>query len=274
MNSRSAIEADDIRRRYVDEHWTTAQLAAHYHCAETTITRRLEELGIARRPRGPYVDRERSFVWSPELAYAVGLITTDGNLSKDGRHLSIVSKDIDLLETIQECLGLENAITAHSGSWGTRLYRLQWSNRNFYDWLVDIGLMPAKSLRLGALLVPDDVLADFVCGCIDGDGTIVTYTDRYNTFKNEAYVYERLFVSLVSASRPFLDWVRDSVTRVAGVTGALFLHKAPTFNRSSIWALKYAKHDSVYLLNWLYYAPTLPCLARKRAKALPFLNWK
>lgn len=31
--------------------------------------------------------------WSPKIAYAVGLITTDGSLSKDGRHIDLTSKD-------------------------------------------------------------------------------------------------------------------------------------------------------------------------------------
>lgn len=31
--------------------------------------------------------------WSPKFAYCIGLITSDGNLSKDGRHISFTSKD-------------------------------------------------------------------------------------------------------------------------------------------------------------------------------------
>jgi hypothetical protein len=48
--------------------------------------------------------------------------------------------------------------------------------------------------------VPDEYFVDFLRSCIDGDGSITTYTDRYNTFKNPQYVYARLYVSLVSAS--------------------------------------------------------------------------
>jgi len=44
--------------------------------------------------------------WSPETAYVVGLIATDGNLSGNGRRVSITSKDLDLLETVRACLGL------------------------------------------------------------------------------------------------------------------------------------------------------------------------
>lgn len=124
MNLRNAIDADDIRRLYVAERWTTARLALYYHCAETTITRRLQELGIARRPPGPSGDRERDFAWSPELAYAVGLIATDGNLSNDGRHLGLVSKDIDLLETLRMCLNIENSITLTTSGVGSYCHRL------------------------------------------------------------------------------------------------------------------------------------------------------
>ena len=273
MNFRSAINADDVRRLYVDERWTTAQLAAHYHCSEATITRRLEELGIARRPRGPYVDRDRSFTWSPELAYVVGLITTDGNLSSDGRHLSVVSKDKDLLETLRVCLQIGNSITLTTSGAGLYCHRLQWGDRGFYEWLIHIGLTPAKSLRLGALAIPDEHFADFMRGCVDGDGSIVTYTDRYNTTKSDKYVYERLFVILVSASAPFLEWVQTTIIRLTNIEGALF-PRNPGHGHSTIWTLKYAKRASQRLLNWMYYTPDVPCLARKREKARPFLKFK
>ena len=276
MNLRREIDADEIRRLYVDEGWTMAELAEHYGCSETTIRRRLDELGIATHPRGPRLSQflsESGLVdWSADLAYAVGLIATDGNLSKDGRHMCVVSKDIDLLETLRECLNIENSIARHGGGWGDGAYKLQWGSRNFYDWLLSIGLMPAKSLHLGPLTVPDEYLADFTRGCIDGDGTIVTYTDRYNTFKSEKYVYERLFVAITSASYPFFEWLQKSVSRVLGVTGALFLDRDARPGRAAIWELKYAKHESIQLLRWMYHSPDVPCLVRKRNKAQPFLT--
>lgn len=35
----------------------------------------------------------KPITWSPEIAYAVGLLTTDGSLSIDGRHIDFTSKD-------------------------------------------------------------------------------------------------------------------------------------------------------------------------------------
>jgi hypothetical protein len=195
----------------------------------------------------------------------VGLITTDGNLSPNGCGLAITSKDRDLLETVQQCLGLVGGIGRTFSGSGRECLRLQWKHRTFYDWLRGIGLMPAKSLRLGPLAIPDEYIPDFLRGCIDGDGSIVTYVDRYNTAKDPEYVYDRLFVSLVSASPRFLDWVRASVLRLRGLSGFLTVKRG--IGHHDTWCLKYAKRESVTLLKWIYYAPDVPALARKRQKA-------
>jgi hypothetical protein len=226
----------------------------------------MRELGIAARPRGPLRRGwAGGITWSAELAWVVGLITTDGNLSSNGRGLAITSKDKDLLETVQRCLGLDHGIGRTSGAWGHECLRLQWKNRTFYDWLVAIGLMPAKSLRLGPLAVPDEYFPDFLRGCIDGDGSIVTYVDRYNTAKDPKYIYDRLFVSLVSASPQFLEWVRACVRRLRGIGGHLTTR---SIRHHNLWCLRYAKRESVNLLKWIYYAPNVPALARKREKAV------
>src|SRR5438105_2868369 len=97
--------------------------------------------------RGPKPKR-REVIWSSELAYAIGLITTDGNLSIDGRHLSLVSKDIEQTKNLKKCLSLDVKIGIHRS--GRRManrtyHRVQWGDVIFYDFLVGIGLMPNKS---------------------------------------------------------------------------------------------------------------------------------
>lgn len=49
-------------------------------------------------------------LWSANLAYAVGLITTDGCLYNDGRHLAFVSKDLTQIRTFKRILKLNNKI--------------------------------------------------------------------------------------------------------------------------------------------------------------------
>ena len=124
-----------------------------------------------------------------------------------------------MLETLRLCLGLTNRIALTSNGRGGRIHTLQWSDRAFYRWLLDIGLTPAKSLTLRPLVIPDEYFPDFFRGCIDGNGSVRVYTDRYHVPKNPKYVYTRLYVSLVSASPSFLTWVQSTARRVLGVAG-------------------------------------------------------
>lgn len=89
----------------------------------------------------------------------------------------------------------------------------------------------------------------------------IAYTDRYNTVKSPKHVYERLFVTLVSASRPFPEWNHAAVTRLIGRRGAAIPRELEP-PKHAISMLEYAKHDSIRLLNWLYDAPDVPCPGR------------
>lgn len=266
------IDAELLRQLYVDERLTADAIAARLHCSPITVLRRLRRFGIPARPRGPLHQARTlngDITWSPNLAWVVGLIATDGNLSRDGRHLTLTSIDRDLLETLRVCLNLGVAITPQSGGHGHSGLRVQWSDRHFYDWLVGIGLTPAKSLTLRPLAIPDAVFSDFLRGCIDGDGSITTYIDRYNTFKKPTYVYTRLFVSIVSASPRFLEWLRATVQRLVGLSGHLIVKRSPL--HKNIWCLRYAKRESLALLRWIYREPDAPCLRRKHDIAAQFL---
>ena len=112
-------------------------------------------------------------------------------------------------------------------------------------------------------------MRDFLRGCIDGDGSIVTYTDRYNTFKKPAYVYTRVHLSLVSASPRFLEWLRETLRRLTEVSGHVQLRRSD--GRNDLWRLRYAKGEALRLLRWMYYSPEVPCLRRKYDIAAPFL---
>jgi Homeodomain-like domain-containing protein len=273
-----SVDQEELRRLYVDERLTTTEIAARLGCGPTTIRRRLDRFNIAARPRGTDPVRwlrrqepgfETLDIWSPAIAYAVGLIATDGNLGRDGRHLAMTSKDTDLLETLRHCLKLRASITPTVSGRGLWYWHMQWSDRRFHEWLVSIGLTPAKSLTLGPLAIPDEYFADFFRGCIDGDGSIFSYIDRYHTAKNPRYVYQRLYVSLVSASPAFVRWLQERVEKLTGLRGAVGNRRTP--DRRTMWHVRFAKHESMALLRWMYYARGVPALVRKRLAAEPFL---
>lgn len=265
---RHSIDAKELARLYVEERLIAEEIAKRIGCSETTVRRRPHSQTLDVRSRGPRRREHATGGWTRERAYVIGLLATDGNLSKNGRHLTVTSADPDLLGVLRACLALR-ANVRQVGPRG-RCYRVQWSDRCFYEWVEGIGLSPAKSRTLGALTIPDEYFADFARGCIDGDGSIVVYVDRYHSDKNARYVYERLYVTLVSASRPFVDWFRASLLRFVGIRGSI----SQRMSRSGrpYWVLRYARRESRRLLPWIYYAPSIPCLARKRARSEPFLR--
>jgi hypothetical protein len=130
--------------------------------------------------RGNQKNRNYWARWTPKFAYAIGLLTTDGNLSLDGRHFDFTSKDVQLVKTFRDCMGLLNVkIGAKvSGSSGKTYPRIQFSNVRLYKWLLEIGLMPNKSKKLGAIKIPDEYFFDFLRGHFDGDGSCYSYWDQ------------------------------------------------------------------------------------------------
>src|SRR5437773_12109741 len=90
MSHRVLVDLDEVVSLYVDDHLSADAIAAGVGTSSGTVLRRLQEIGVSRRRRGPYCDPAISALrttWSPEVAYVVGIIATDGNLSRDGRHL-------------------------------------------------------------------------------------------------------------------------------------------------------------------------------------------
>lgn len=221
---------------------------------------------MAGMPRG----LESRRTWRPDLAYAVGLITTDGNLSPDGRHITLVSRDLELLETFKHILQLRVRVAHHAGGYSTA-YHVVFSDRLFHEWLSSIGLTPRKTHSIGALCIPDDVFPDFARGHLDGDGSITRYVDRYNTKLEPSDVYQRLYTRFLSASRPHMEWFRARVAALLGVRGYMATDRR-TPDRVPLYRLHFAKKESVALLRWMYYAPDVPCLTRKRTIAEPFLT--
>lgn len=196
-------------------------------------------------------------VWSPEMAYAVGLIATDGCLLGTGRTVAFTSKDRDLVATLLRCLRIECRICLKgSGSNKHRAYSyVQICDVLFYRWLVSIGITPRKSHTISSVNVPDRFFADFMRGCLDGDGSVWTYHDKRWRSSH------LLVTSFTSASRPFLEWLKGKAMSILHVEGDV----QPS---GRYFQLKYYKSASHKLMGRLYHRPDVPHLRRKRERYL------
>jgi len=100
------------------------------------------------RPTGPVPRRWAEAIdWSPQIAYALGLMATDGNLATGRSQLSLLSKDLEQVEMLRRCLRLNSRIFRVGSSTGS-LYKVQWRDLILYDWFLSVGLTPAKSRTL------------------------------------------------------------------------------------------------------------------------------
>ncbi len=199
--------------------------------------------------------------WSPELAYVVGLIATDGNMSSDGRHITFTSKDLELATLFKKYLNHEGKIGRKSrGGGGEKKYFVvQLGDVIFYKFLLSIGLTPKKSKTMGKLEIPQKYFYDFFRGCIDGDGSV-------GSFMHPESKLPQFKTRLVSASKLFLEWIR-SLTIKDGIKGFIT-------TSDGLHTLVFAKRDSTKLLNLVYYAGFPPSLGRKYLQAACLLQSK
>lgn len=205
--------------------------------------------------RGPKPKRIIDERWTANLAYAIGLIATDGCLSSDGLLIDLTSKDKEQLLNFSKCVGVDFKIGTKQNSNGDKHLRIQFKNRIFYDFLLSIGLTPRKSLTMGKLAIPDEYFFDFLRGCFDGDGCFYSYWDpRWRSS-------HMFYLGFASASLKHLVWLQEEIKILTGVLGHITGKKKKIF-----FQLKYAKRETMEIIKKMYYTPKVVCLSRKRDK--------
>jgi hypothetical protein len=205
--------------------------------------------------RGPKPKKIIDTKWRSELAYAIGLLATDGCLSKDTLLIDLTSKDREQLDNFSKCLGVKFTIGLKNNGRGDECLRIQFKNRIFYDFLLSIRLTPAKSKTMGELLIPEKFFFDFLRGSFDGDGCFYSYWDP--RWKSSHMFY----LEFVSASKKHIDWLQSEVEKRTKAHGHIVQD-----GRKSTYQLKYAKKEALVIIKKMYYNPKVVCLSRKKLK--------
>ena len=204
---------------------------------------------------GPKPKGQVMIKWTPAFAYAVGLLTADGCLLNDGRHIDFTSKDWEQVETFKRCLKLKVKIgIKHSGA-GNAHFRVQFGDVLFYAFLKSIGLSPAKSKILSSVSTPDKYFQDFLRGYFDGDGTSYSF---YDSIFPKSY---RFYVSFTSASPAFIFWLKERINKIVGIKGHLSRYSNPDYLQ-----LKYAKREAMVICRYMYHKRSTLFLKRKYLK--------
>lgn len=251
-NNKIVLPRAELERLYVEENLSSNEIARRFGCHGLTVRARLRDYKIPIKARGWHrltrcVPDTVLESWpSPELAYVVGLIASDGNLQRQNNCVQLISTDRELVDLCATLLELNSPqIISWDPPSRKTAFILQTCDHVFREFLESRGLTPNKTLSIGALNVPDEVFADFLRGELDGDGS--WYLAK--GWRGIPY----LVGTFRSASQRFLEWLQQTIFRLTRIEGRLQYRK-----------LFYNGKKAEALGAWIYYTPNLPCLQRKR----------
>lgn len=212
--------------------------------------------------RGPKPKGLVKIKWSANFAYAIGLLVADGNLSPDGRHIVFVSKDLELAFLYQKALSIDIHIGKKSNgiSKDKFYFVVQYSDTLFYQFLLNIGLMPNKSKIISQVSVPENFFFDYLRGEFDGDGSTYSYFD---TRWKSSFMFYTIFAS---ESRTHITWLQNEICKRLQIKGHI------TGKDGSCYQLKYSKGESLVLLRAIYPNNRVLSLSRKRLKIKKMLR--
>lgn len=267
------IPKEELYRLYVDEQLTAPAIAKRYGVSTNVVYRRMEEHGIEVRKGG--WDKIKRIVppekleWSPEFAYVVGLIASDGNLRTGVNEVKFYSTDKELADHYCRALGLRpdhtsseewstpNAIAVHVYN-DVRLkqykpqYHVVFSDYAYRARLEEIGLTPNKSNTLQPLTIPDEYFRDFLRGVFDGDGCWHISNRKH-------------FIAVItSGSSAFREWIINKI----------WSHTSIRTGTTQGIEIRFNGVAAEELGRFLYYQPDLLTLNRKKSIWIEWIKYR
>lgn len=201
-----------------------------------------------------YVNNNYFSNQNEKMAYIIGFLAADGNVSKEGNRVQsqLSIKDKDQLEMLHREIG------------GCEVYEYLSNGYRSCGWhcisaqikkdLAEYGIVPHKT---GTICIPKKLekkyWRDFIRGYFDGDGSICK--DSYG-----------LRLSITSANREILDDINSFFAENGIKPSALY-------NDHSNKDIRFRTQASIDIYNLLYYDNCL-CLKRKKEKYLQLIKEK
>ncbi|HOU36760.1 MAG TPA: LAGLIDADG family homing endonuclease [Candidatus Omnitrophota bacterium] len=250
LNSLTVEVLNDL---YVNRKKSLQDIADMYNVSRVAIYKKLKQFGIRQRtksearleaqkqqklPQQFFDINERFFDdWSSDMAYVLGLLFTDGCLSKTGA-VALSINDKDLLEAVRNAMRSTHKIeqSNHQKS----LYIFHFARESMVERLKALGLVSHKSMVIKFPEVPFEYLSDFLRGVFDGDGSV--FFDKRNP-------RVQLVSTFVSGSQCFMADLENNLNKLGLPRRKIYKHK--TKNGYS-YTIAYGHKDSISLFGILY----------------------
>lgn len=224
------------------------EMARRLHIGNTTICKWAKELGLY--VKQDTVNENYFKTWTPDMAYILGFIFADGNIAwnpeKAYRALTITVAAKDKVHLEKMRILLESTKPLFYSDL-TNSYRLIINNKKVCIDLMNLGVVPRKSLIKEFPDIPIDYICDFIRGYVDGNGT-VRYTDR----KRSSY-FE---ISICCGSIRFLEKLVEVVETNIGIKINI-IH-----SKENVYTARYTCTKGMQFAKWIYNNHDL-CLLRK-----------
>ncbi|MED4781004.1 LAGLIDADG family homing endonuclease [Brevibacillus choshinensis] len=211
-NTHKSLTDEEIISMYLNQ-ISPKVIAEKANLSDRSIRRIMKRHGYetknAGKPRKYGVNENFFKVWSPEMAYVLGMIVTDGcvySTIKYRKTFDIVQADIKMLEKLKKVMCSEQPIYRYDTTCSA--FRLVIGSSIMVDDLLELGVQDRKSHTIKAPAVPTEYLNHFIRGVFDGDGWIHkrAYTMNITSASEEfAHFIYNTFVSLNLNTRIYTD---------------------------------------------------------------------
>lgn len=276
-------------KEYINNQKSLSDIAKECHCSRQMVYKKLRQFNISPRDKSEarqlayekqkivfhstdengqetnvvaeriHVNEDFFSTWSPEMAYVLGVICTDGNLAmphiKDDRYknaggikikrLTLSQKEPELLEKVLKLIDsniklLFSPKRKYGGVISGERYYFHIHNDRIFADLLSLGLTPNKSRTLRFPPVPDEYLRHFIRGCWDGDGSVFINFDKTRV-KNQ----NRIGASFTCGSRKFIETMADKLDKAG-------LPKRKIYNDKRSFVIRFSDNQVKELYNYLY----------------------
>ncbi len=199
-----------------------------------SINHKASRLGLKRDVRKNKYKINHNFFkkWSSEMAYILGFLFSDGNVSSklSNFNLHLSSKDYKILKIIRKKMDSNHPLKFYDK---TNSCSLRIFNKMMCKDLMSLGCVPKKSLILKFPDISDKYISHFIRGYFDGDGSI--HFNKPNTIK----------ISFIS-SKFFIK----ELQKVLNKKLKLKINKTRKYNQ--VYATNYYSNDARRLCHWMY----------------------
>lgn len=206
-----------------------------YCCKSCSIKdRHIEDIGLFRDDVEDYIKK-----------YVLGLIITDGCLSKNGERIFICIslKDFEMIEQIRDLVCPNKKVYKDGDN-----YQVKWRNENDVQYLNSIGIHERKTFDI-TLPMFNCSMWHLIRGIFDGDGCVY-YSTTLDKNTNKKYTYA--YISFTTASKDFADKLNEFLNQ-NNIESKIYMDKRSCGRKNETFYVKIFKKENVLLFRDFIY---------------------